>query len=81
MRLDPSRWTMPSVMRLVAALGGLEEPEVRATFNGGLGMIVIVDRAAASTLATALPDAVLAGEVVPAATLGARYVEGPLEGR
>ncbi len=41
-RLDPPRWTMPSAMWLVAALGGLEEPEMRATFNGGLGMIVVV---------------------------------------
>ena len=36
-RLDPTRWEMPSVMWLIGALGGLEEPEIRATFNGGLG--------------------------------------------
>src|SRR6185369_14372565 len=41
-RLDPQRWEMPSVMWLLAALGGLEEAEVRSTFNGGLGMIVVV---------------------------------------
>ncbi|HXG26597.1 MAG TPA: phosphoribosylformylglycinamidine cyclo-ligase, partial [Candidatus Binatia bacterium] len=41
-RLDPLRWPMPSVMRLVAALGGLDDAEVRATFNGGLGMVVVV---------------------------------------
>ena len=77
-RLDPSRWTMPSVMWLLGALGGLEEPEVRATFNGGLGIIVVVAPDAADALVAALPDAVLVGEVAPVARLGARYVEGPL---
>ena len=77
-RLDPSRWTMPSVMWLIAALGGLEEAEARATFNGGLGMVVVVDPRAAKALTTALPDAALAGEVADAAELGGRYAEGPL---
>ena len=35
-------WPMPSVMRLLGALGGLEDDELRATFNGGLGMVVVV---------------------------------------
>ena len=65
-------------MWLIAALGGLEEPEVRATFNGGLGMIVVVGAAAGAALQEALPEAILVGEVRPAAELGARYVEGPL---
>ena len=67
-------------MRLVAALGGLEEPEVRATFNGGLGMIAVIDPAAADSLRAALPDAILVGEVLQARELGGRYVEGPLSG-
>ena len=33
---------MPSVMRLFGALGGIEDDELRATFNGGLGMIAVV---------------------------------------
>ena len=33
------RWAMPSVMRLFGALGGLDDEELRATFNGGLGMV------------------------------------------
>jgi phosphoribosylformylglycinamidine cyclo-ligase len=78
-RLDPGRWEMPSVLRLVAALGGLEESEARATFNGGLGMIAVIDPAAADALRAALPDAILVGEVLPSAELGGRYVEGPLQ--
>ncbi len=77
-RLDPRRWSMPSAMSLIAALGGLEEAEVRATFNGGIGMIVIVDPAAGSALRDALPEAVLIGEVAPVAELGGRYAEDPL---
>jgi phosphoribosylformylglycinamidine cyclo-ligase len=77
-RLDPMRWTMPSAMWLAGALGGLEEPEIRATFNGGLGMLLMVSPAAAGVLTRALPEAVLAGEVATAADLGGRYAEGPL---
>jgi phosphoribosylformylglycinamidine cyclo-ligase len=77
-RLDPTRWTMPSVMWLFGALGGLEEAELRATFNGGLGMIVVVPVDAADALCAALPEAILVGEVAPVARLGTRYVEGPL---
>ncbi len=83
-RLDPARWPMPSVMRLFGALGGLDDVELRATFNGGLGMVVVVPvDAVAMTLTTfaALDvEALLVGEVVQASTVGgARYVEGPLE--
>jgi phosphoribosylformylglycinamidine cyclo-ligase len=77
-RLDPGLWPMPSVMALVAALGGLEGDEVRATFNGGLGFVVVVAPAARAALSAALPEAILAGEVVAVTELGRRYVEGPL---
>jgi phosphoribosylformylglycinamidine cyclo-ligase len=77
-RLDPARWEMPSAMRLMAALGGLDDTESRATFNGGLGMVLVVDPAAAGAVTAALPEAALVGEVAPTADLGARYAEGPL---
>jgi phosphoribosylformylglycinamidine cyclo-ligase len=77
-RLEPSRWRMPSVMTFIAALGGIDGEEVRATFNGGIGMIVVVDPSAAAALETVLPEAILVGEVVPVAELGRRYVEAPL---
>ena len=76
---------MPSVMRLFGALGGLDDDELRATFNGGLGMVVVV----AAGRGSATIDA-LAGHGVEAMRRrrgrrgrgrvgGARYVEGPLE--
>jgi phosphoribosylformylglycinamidine cyclo-ligase len=79
-RLEPGRWALPSVMRLMGALGGIGEPELRATFNGGLGMVLAVPPAAleAALAATAQQGmaGVAVGEVVPvAATGGRRYEE------
>jgi phosphoribosylformylglycinamidine cyclo-ligase len=70
-------------MRLLGVAGGLEDDELRATFNGGLGMVVVVPAAAARRtveLATARGvPAWVVGQVVEAAALGgARYAEaGP----
>jgi phosphoribosylformylglycinamidine cyclo-ligase len=77
-RLDPGRWVMPSVMWLLGAWGALEEVELRATFNGGLGMTLVVAPDAVDTLRAAAPEAVVVGEVMPAAALGGRYAEGEL---
>ena len=84
-RLDPARWAMPSVMRLMGALGGMDDDELRATFNGGIGLIAVVppDAAPATIAALATQDieAAVVGEVVDAGSLGgARYAEAPLEG-
>jgi phosphoribosylformylglycinamidine cyclo-ligase len=78
-RLDPTRWVMPSVMWLLGAWGAIEEPELRATFNGGIGMVLVVAGEALETLRSAAPEAIVVGEVMETATLGARYAEGPLE--
>jgi phosphoribosylformylglycinamidine cyclo-ligase len=74
---------MPSVMRLFGALGGLEDDELRATFNGGLGMLAIVEPAARPSALAALArsgiESLVVGEVVETADLGGqRYTEGSL---
>jgi phosphoribosylformylglycinamidine cyclo-ligase len=84
-RLDPTRWAVPSVLRLVAALGGLDDAEMRATFNGGLGMVVAIPHAAAEPALAHLAGhgcpAAIVGEVVATGTTdGSRYVEGSVEG-
>ena len=80
-QVDPPRWPVPSVVRLFAALGGLDDEEARATFNAGLGMIVIVANDAVEltldVLAAADVEAWRVGEVVDAGG-GARYREGTL---
>jgi phosphoribosylformylglycinamidine cyclo-ligase len=77
-RVDPTRWPIPSPIALVAALAGIDGPELRATFNGGIGMALVVPPEAVAVALAALPDALVIGEVVSAAELGARYAEGPL---
>jgi phosphoribosylformylglycinamidine cyclo-ligase len=77
-RVDPGRWRVPSVLTLMAALAGIEGPELRATFNGGIGMVLAVDEAGAEAVLRELPDASVIGEVVPVEELGAPFVEAPL---
>ena len=79
-RLEPAAWPLPSVHRVIGALAGMDEVELRATLNGGLGMVAVVPSAgvAASLEVLAGRDvpAWLVGEVVPAAALdGGRYAE------
>jgi phosphoribosylformylglycinamidine cyclo-ligase len=79
-RIDPTAWPMPSVMRLLGAIGGLDDAEIRATFNGGLGMALAIPpdavRAAIAAATEAGIGACVAGEIVAASDVGgARYVE------
>jgi phosphoribosylformylglycinamidine cyclo-ligase len=83
-RLDPVRWPVPAVIRLIAALAGIDDEETRATFNAGLGMVVAVPRDAAASardvIRSAGIGAWIVGEVVDAATTGAeRYIEGAVD--
>lgn len=45
-RLQVGSWPVPVIFELLAVLGGLDEAELRATFNCGLGMAVVVEPAA-----------------------------------
>jgi phosphoribosylformylglycinamidine cyclo-ligase len=70
-------------MRLMGALGGLDDQELRGTFNGGLGMILVVAPDAADAVIEHLTadgiKAAVVGDVVTADSLGgARYAEGSL---
>jgi phosphoribosylformylglycinamidine cyclo-ligase len=79
-RLDVRTWRMPSVMRLLGGLGSILDDELRATFNGGLGMVVVVPSDAAETAVRIARDrgvpAQVVGEVVESAAIGGRrYAE------
>ncbi len=80
--IDPTAWRMPSIVSLVAALGGLDDVEVRATFNAGIGMVAVVGAGARASAIQALAEAGVPGAVVigkvDAAGGGPRYVEGPV---
>jgi len=79
-RLDPSSWPVPSVIRLVSSFALLGGPELRATFNAGIGMTLVVPaEAAGPTVEIARSRGVPAwviGDVVEAAAFGGRrYIE------
>ncbi len=79
-RLHSTAWPMPSVMRLLGGIGALDDAEIRATFNGGLGMVLAMPpdgvRAAIPAAIRLGIGACVAGEIVAAADVGgARYVE------
>ncbi|MHB8959441.1 MAG: phosphoribosylformylglycinamidine cyclo-ligase [Candidatus Limnocylindrales bacterium] len=79
-RVDPAAWPMPAEMRLLGELGGVDEVGLRATFNGGIGMVLVVPSAASgATVELARGRGVPAwviGDVVAASALGGRrYVE------
>jgi phosphoribosylformylglycinamidine cyclo-ligase len=79
-RLHPPRWRMPSVMRLFGALGGIDDDELRAIFNGGLGMVLVLPeagvRAAVESLAQGGIPAAVVGEALGVDELdGQRYAE------
>jgi phosphoribosylformylglycinamidine cyclo-ligase len=85
-RIDPSRWPVPSVIALIAALAGIDDEEMRATFNAGLGMVLTVPPRAASdalgVLRSTGASAWIVGDVVDAAVTGpGRYTEGTFEPR
>ena len=78
--VDPAAWPVPAEMRVVAAMAGLAPEEVRATFNAGIGMALVVDPvatdAALAWLAGTGAAAWRIGTVEPAAPDGTRYREG-----
>jgi len=77
--VDPASWPVPAEMRVLAALGGIGGPELRATLNAGIGMTVVVDPVAAAPALRHLAAAGLAawmiGSVEAVAADGPRYRE------
>ncbi len=78
-RVNPAAWPMPSIMRLIGALGSLSEAELRSTFNGGLGMVAVVPSDAVEKALSSLSEDGLPawpiGLVVAVDASAARYSE------
>ncbi len=74
-RVNPASWPMSSVMRLFAELGGISDAEIRATFNGGIGMVVVVAPDDVAVTMNQLSDGIVIGNVSTTAALGGRYAE------
>jgi phosphoribosylaminoimidazole (AIR) synthetase len=56
-RIDWSAWTLPPVFSWLQKAGGVEDHELRRTFNCGIGMMLVVDPAEAPGVLEALLDA------------------------
>jgi phosphoribosylformylglycinamidine cyclo-ligase len=79
--VDPGTWPVPVAIQLVATLASLSDAEMRATFNAGIGMALVVRRDRADEVATWAGQALggrVIGRVVPVAETGpTRYREIP----
>jgi phosphoribosylformylglycinamidine cyclo-ligase len=77
--VNPRSWPVPPVVALVAERAGMSGAEMRATFNGGIGMAIVVEPAAAQavleTLASGGLGAWQIGTVRPVAEVGGPYSE------
>jgi phosphoribosylformylglycinamidine cyclo-ligase len=79
-RVHVGAWPVPEVVGFMARLAGLDGPEMRATFNAGIGMAMVVEPAAVPVIIDLLADrgveAFEIGSVVPDASAGPmRYIE------
>ena len=76
--IDRSTWTLPNVFAVLQERGGLSDLELMRTFNGGIGMVLLVEpdeAQAACDLLTALgEDPAVIGEVVNRVGAGAPQV-------
>jgi phosphoribosylformylglycinamidine cyclo-ligase len=59
-RIDKGAWEVPPIFEMIRKRGRVSDDEMWGTFNMGLGMILVVDRADVPK------DALVVGEVVPA---------------
>jgi phosphoribosylformylglycinamidine cyclo-ligase len=78
--VHPSAWPVPDVVARVARAAALPGPEMRATFNGGIGFVIVLESVAAQTALDVLRrndiDAWVIGDLKRVYELGGeRYVE------
>jgi len=71
----PDSWEEPAVFRLIRVVGNVPEPEMRRTFNLGVGMILVVGAAQLDAVLTALAPT-LPGRIIGhcAGGAGVRYL-------
>ena len=62
-RLERAAWDVPPLFRLIQREGGIAEEEMWRTFNMGLGLVFAVDPSDVATIRSALPEALVVGEV------------------
>lgn len=67
-RIDWAAWTVPPLFTLIRKYGSVPEPDMRRTFNLGIGLVIVAARSSADRLVRSLRAAgeepVVIGEVV-----------------
>jgi phosphoribosylformylglycinamidine cyclo-ligase len=71
--IDEAAWSVPPIFDLIRDASGATTRDMRATFNMGLGMVLVADRDAVEEITARAPDANVVGSVV--AGRGVRYVD------
>lgn len=61
--IDKSKINVPSVMKELMKRGEISEDEMYATFNMGVGMVIICDESDTQTVQNLVPDSMLIGTV------------------
>jgi len=62
--VNKSSWQVPSIFTVLQRKGGIEETEMYKVFNMGIGMAVFSSPQHSLEIMTALPEAIVIGEVV-----------------
>jgi phosphoribosylformylglycinamidine cyclo-ligase len=69
-RIRKDSWTRPPIYDLIQRIGGIEEKEMFSTFNMGIGLMAIVDKAAATPVIELLAAEGEAASVIGEVSLG-----------
>jgi phosphoribosylformylglycinamidine cyclo-ligase len=72
--IDESAWTVPPVFDLVREASGAGADDMRATFNMGIGMVLVVDDGLVEEVGSRAPGSSVIGRVVAGG--GVRYLGG-----
>jgi phosphoribosylformylglycinamidine cyclo-ligase len=62
--LDEASWPVPPVFEVVRRAAGADDADMRAAFNMGIGMVLVVPPHAVTAIRTEVPDAIPIGMVV-----------------
>ena len=62
-RFNPGAWEVPAIFQLIQEKGAVSEQEMYRVFNMGIGMVLVAGAEGADSIAAAVPEARVIGEV------------------
>jgi phosphoribosylformylglycinamidine cyclo-ligase len=70
--ISTAAWQVPPMFQWIQKAGGVSDPEMRRTFNMGVGLVVVVDKSQVDAARAVNPKLFTLGEVVEGS--GVSYV-------